>query len=47
VITANQGPDHATIARFLQIHESELAKLFTQVLRLCRVAGLGTVGVGT
>jgi hypothetical protein len=29
VITANQGPDHATIARFLQIHESELAKLFT------------------
>jgi transposase len=47
VITANQSPDHTTIARFLQIHESELAKLFTQVLRLCGEAGLMKVGVGT
>ena len=33
VITANQGPDHTTIARFRQTHETELATLFTQVLR--------------
>ena len=40
VITANQGPDHTTMARFRQTHEIELAKLFTQVLRLCAEAGL-------
>jgi len=45
VITANQGPDHTTLARFRQTHESELAKLFTQVLRLCAEAGLVKVGV--
>ena len=45
VITANQGPDHTTIARFRQTHESELATLFTQVLRLCAEAGLVQVGI--
>ena len=45
VITANQGPDHTTMARFRQTHEIELAKLFTQVLRLCAEAGLVKVGV--
>jgi len=45
VITANQGPDHTTLARFRQTHEIELAKLFTQVLQLCAEAGLVKVGV--
>ncbi|WP_243123905.1 hypothetical protein [Thermaerobacter sp. FW80] len=45
MITANQKPDHVTIARFRQRHARELAALFTQVLRLCREAGLGKVGV--
>ena len=45
VITANQGPDHTTIARFRQTHETELATLFTQVLRLCAEAGLVKVGI--
>ncbi len=44
VITANQGPDHTTIARFRQTHETELSTLFTQVLRLCGEAGLVKVG---
>lgn len=45
VITANQGPDHTTIARFRQTHEIALATLFTQVLRLCAEAGLLKVGI--
>jgi len=45
VITANQSPDHTTMARFRKTHETELAKLFTQVLRLCAEAGLVKVGV--
>ena len=45
VITANQGPDHTTIARFRQTHETALATLFTQVLRLCAEAGLVKVGI--
>ena len=45
VITANQGPDHTTMARFRQTHEIELATLFTQVLRLCAEAGLVKVGI--
>ena len=40
VITANQVPDHATIARFRQRHETALAGLFAQVLELCARAGL-------
>jgi transposase len=40
VITANQAPDHATIARFRVRHEEALADLFGQVLGLCAEAGL-------
>jgi transposase len=45
VITANQAPDHATIARFICRHEAALAELFSQVLSLCAKAGLVKVGV--
>jgi transposase len=40
VITANQIPDHATIARFRVRHEQALGELFGQVLSLCADAGL-------
>jgi len=45
VITANQIPDHATIARFRARHEQPLADTFAQVLALCARAGLVSVGV--
>src|SRR5215217_5206895 len=45
VICANQAPDHTTIARFRQRHESALAELFGEVLVLCADAGLVRVGV--
>jgi transposase len=45
VITANQTPDHATIARFRARHEQALANTFSQVLALCARAGLVSVGV--
>lgn len=45
VITANQVPDHATIARFRARHERALADTFAQVLALCAKAGLVSVGV--
>ena len=45
VITANQVPDHATIARFRARHEEALAELFGQVPRLCARAGLLSLGV--
>ena len=45
VLTANQCPDHTTMARFRQTHEAELATLFTQILQLCAEAGLVKVGV--
>ncbi|MEK6252631.1 MAG: transposase [Actinomycetota bacterium] len=45
VITANQAPDHATIARFRVRHETALSDLFGQVLGLCADAGLVSVGV--
>jgi transposase len=45
VITANQAPDHTTIARFRQRHESALGELFGEVLTLCADAGLVKVGV--
>ncbi len=46
VITANQGPDHTTIARFRRTHKQAVASLFTDVLRLCAEAGLVPGGVG-
>jgi transposase len=45
VITANQKPDHSTIARFRQGNEKELSELFTEVLQLCAEAGLVNVGL--
>jgi transposase len=45
VISANQAPDHTTIARFRQRHEDAIAGLFGEVLMLCADAGLAGVGV--
>jgi transposase len=45
VITANQAPDHATIARFRVRHENAIAELFGGVLELCARAGLVELGV--
>jgi len=45
VISANQAPDHTTIARFRARHQDALARTFTQVLALCARAGLVSVGV--
>ena len=45
VITANQAPDHATIARFRVRHEAAIAELFGEVLALCARSGLVKVGV--
>ena len=45
VITANQVPDHATIARFRARHERAIAELFGGVLKLCARAGLVKVGI--
>ncbi|MGH2983450.1 MAG: transposase [Solirubrobacterales bacterium] len=44
VITANQAPDHTTIARFRARHAELLADLFGEVLGLCARAGLLSVG---
>src|SRR3954464_5608977 len=45
VSTANQAPDHTTIARFRQRHERPLGELFGDVLELCAEAGLVHVEV--
>jgi transposase len=45
VITANQIPDHATIARFRARHERAISELFSGVLSLCARAGLVQVGI--
>jgi transposase len=45
VITGNQAPDHATIARFRVRHEAAIAELFGEVLALCARSGLVKVGV--
>ncbi len=45
VITANQVPDHATIARFRQRHERAIEGLFGSVLELCAEAGLVRAGL--
>ena len=45
VIAANRVPDHCTIARFRQRHETALAGLFGDVLTLCAQAGLAGVEV--
>jgi transposase len=45
VLSGNQCPDHATIARFRDHHREALRALFVQVLRLCAEAGLVRVGL--
>ena len=45
VLAANQKPDHATLARFVERHEQALADLFSDVLALCADAGLVKAGV--
>ena len=45
VVAAQQRPDHATIARFIERHEAALAGLFGEVLLLCARSGLARVGV--
>jgi transposase len=45
VIVAQQRPDHAMIARFVERHEQALSGLFGEVLLLCAEAGLASVGV--
>jgi transposase len=44
VLTADQHPDHDTIAEFRRRHLESLAALFVQVLRLCQKAGLVKLG---
>jgi transposase len=44
VLAADQHPDHDSIATFRQRHLGALARLFVQVLQLCRAAGLVTLG---
>src|SRR5215210_2382254 len=45
VLAAQQRPDHATIARFVERHQEAVAELFGEVLALCARSGLVTVGV--
>ena len=44
VIAANLVPDHSTIAEFRARHETALAGLFSEVLGLCRAAGMVMFG---
>lgn len=44
VITADQHPDHSTIAHFRQRHLKVIAGLFLEILLLCREAGLVKLG---
>src|ERR671926_266994 len=45
VLAAQQRPDHATIARFVERHQDAIAGLFGEVLTLCARSGLVGVGV--
>ena len=45
VLAAQQRPDHATIARFVERHQDAIAGLFGEVLELCAKSGLVRVGV--
>ena len=45
LLSANQTPDHTSLSRFRQRHQSALSKLFVQALALCQKAGLVRVGV--
>ncbi len=43
-LSANQHPDHDTLAEFRRRHLTAMAALFVQVLRLCQQAGLVKLG---
>jgi transposase len=45
VLAAQERPDHATIARFVERHQEAIAGLFGEVLTLCARSGLVKVGV--
>jgi transposase len=45
VLAAQQRPDHATIARFVDRRQDAIAGLFGEVLSLCAKNGLASVGV--
>src|SRR3954452_11071553 len=45
VLAAQERPDHATIARFIERHQEAIAGLFGEVLTLCAQHGLAKVGV--
>jgi hypothetical protein len=45
VVAGNLRPDHATVARSRRRHTEALKGLFTDILRLCKEAGLVKVGV--
>src|SRR4051812_21908983 len=45
VLAAQQRPDHATVARFIERHQDAIAGLFGEVLSLCAKHGLASVGV--
>ena len=44
VLSADEHPDHDSIAEFRKRHLKALAGLFKQVLKLCRKAGLASLG---
>src|SRR3954454_19609466 len=44
VLAAQQRPDHATVARFVDRHPEAIAGLFGEVLSLCARHGLATSG---
>lgn len=44
VISGDQHPDHSRISDFRRVHLEALAQLFTQVLGMCRRAGLVKLG---
>jgi transposase len=45
VLAAQQRPDHATLARFVERHQEAIAGVFGAVLALCARSGLASVGV--
>jgi transposase len=45
VLAAQQRPDHATLARFVERHQDAICGLFGEVLALCARSGLAKVGV--
>lgn len=45
VVAANRQPDFRTVCRFRAEHEAALERIFIQVLKMCREAGLAKLGV--